>query len=59
MKKFIRVREYTFQRGGFHDKNNMEHKILHSGYSNDVLRKWQTTDTQLTPANFIYPIFIT
>lgn len=33
--------------------------LLHAGYSNDVLRDWQTIGTELSPANFVLPIFVT
>ncbi|XP_070581877.1 delta-aminolevulinic acid dehydratase-like [Ptychodera flava] len=33
--------------------------MLHSGYSNDVLRSWQTTQTTFDSSNLIYPLFIT
>ncbi|XP_077986313.1 delta-aminolevulinic acid dehydratase-like [Glandiceps talaboti] len=33
--------------------------VLHSGYFNDVLRSWQTTQTTFDSSNLIYPLFIT
>lgn len=36
---------------------NLNH-ILQGGYFNDTLRKWQSTNTQITPANLILPLFI-
>lgn len=32
---------------------------LHSGFHNEVLRKWQTTSAVITKYNLIYPIFVT
>jgi len=37
----------------------MSHQFgIHSGYFHPVLRKWQQSDTGITPANLMYPIFI-
>lgn len=33
-------------------------RILHSGYFNSTLRRWQSTNTELHPWNFMYPIFV-
>ncbi|ELT91513.1 hypothetical protein CAPTEDRAFT_18667 [Capitella teleta] len=35
------------------------HAVLHSGYCHPALRKWQTTNTTITPANLMFPVFIT
>ena len=32
---------------------------LHRGYSHELLRAWQTTNTRITSSNLVYPIFIT
>ncbi|TGZ70715.1 hypothetical protein CRM22_003035 [Opisthorchis felineus] len=31
---------------------------LHSGFSSCLLRHWHTTNSQLTPQNFVFPVFI-
>ncbi|WAR31653.1 HEM2-like protein [Mya arenaria] len=36
-----------------------EHVILHSGYHHPVLRSWQTTNTNISADNLIYPLFVT
>ncbi|CAL4111662.1 unnamed protein product, partial [Meganyctiphanes norvegica] len=33
-------------------------RILHSGYFNSTLRRWQSSNTELHPWNFMYPIFV-
>lgn len=33
-------------------------RILHSGYFNGTLRRWQSANTELHPWNLMYPIFI-
>ncbi|KAK4314502.1 hypothetical protein Pmani_014207 [Petrolisthes manimaculis] len=33
-------------------------RILHSGYFNPTLRKWQSSNTEIHPWNLMYPIFI-
>ncbi|KAK7083162.1 hypothetical protein SK128_005161 [Halocaridina rubra] len=33
-------------------------RILHSGYFNATLRRWQTSNTEIHPWNLMYPIFI-
>uniref|UniRef100_A0A6A7G1P2 Delta-aminolevulinic acid dehydratase n=2 Tax=Hirondellea gigas TaxID=1518452 RepID=A0A6A7G1P2_9CRUS len=35
------------------------HHLLHSGYSNDTLRRWQSSNTELHPHNFVLPLFVT
>lgn len=35
------------------------YSVLHSGYHHNVLRTWQSSETIVTPANLMYPIFIT
>ena len=32
---------------------------LHSGFHHKLLREWQCINTDINPANLIYPIFIT
>ena len=32
---------------------------LHSGFHHKILREWQSMNTDITPSNLIYPIFIT
>jgi hypothetical protein len=39
-------------------KIKMEGK-LHSGFHHKLLREWQCINTDINPANLIYPIFIT
>ena len=36
---------------------NLNH-VLQGGYFNKTLREWQSTNTNVTPANFIFPLFI-
>ncbi|VVC25520.1 Aldolase-type TIM barrel,Delta-aminolevulinic acid dehydratase [Cinara cedri] len=33
-------------------------KVIQSGYFNDTLRQWHCLNTQITPFNLMYPIFI-
>ncbi|RZB40182.1 ALAD and/or DEAD domain containing protein [Asbolus verrucosus] len=41
------------------NRDNVKNRhILHSGMFNSTLRDWQTLKTELTPKNFMYPIFI-
>jgi delta-aminolevulinic acid dehydratase/porphobilinogen synthase len=32
---------------------------LQSGFHHKLLREWQSIDTDINPANLIYPVFIT
>lgn len=36
----------------------MPGSLLHSGYSHHLLRTWQSANTQITPANLMYPVFV-
>jgi porphobilinogen synthase len=36
----------------------LESKRLHSGYAHPVSRMWQSMNTELTPNNLMYPLFI-
>lgn len=33
-------------------------RVLHSGYFNATLRKWQSSNTEIHPWNLMYPIFV-
>lgn len=33
--------------------------VLHSGFHHKLLREWQSVNTEITPSNLIYPLFIT
>lgn len=33
-------------------------KVIQSGYFNDTLRQWHCQNTEITPLNLMYPIFI-
>ena len=55
-----RCAEEKYRSLAFYFKDKMEnHKVLHSGYFHEGLRKWQSCDTQIQPCNLMYPLFIT
>lgn len=35
------------------------HVVLHSGFQHELLRKWQSANTEITKAHLVYPVFVT
>ncbi|XP_071543378.1 delta-aminolevulinic acid dehydratase [Panulirus ornatus] len=33
-------------------------RVLHSGYFNSTMRRWQTSNTEIHPWNLMYPVFV-
>lgn len=35
------------------------HVLLHSGFQHELLRKWQSPNTDITQTHLVYPVFVT